>query len=167
MHQFEGFFALLIAILPDLSHWIYLTTYATGEIKEAVKLFIRGDAEALQELTGGKVTTYSQFVSEAVYTRTRPPEGPKKDNWNENLDNVAWLIKRMAERYTDGIVEYNAYKHGIRVMTGESLIDIGMPVQEGISCGSFLHKASKDSLSYLVIEDEVFQILRNVATNQT
>ncbi len=167
MHQFEGFFALLMAIFNKLPHWIYLTTYATGEIKNAVKLFIKGDAEALQELTGGKATTYSQFVSEAVYTRFHPPDSPKKDHWNENLDNVAWLIIRMAERYSAGISEYNAYKHGLRVVTGESLFQAGMQDKEGKPVGPFLHMASKDSLSYLTIQDEAFQILHNMATNET
>ncbi len=34
MHQFESFFALLIAVFQKLPHWLYLTTYKTGEIKK-------------------------------------------------------------------------------------------------------------------------------------
>jgi hypothetical protein len=50
MHQFEGFFALLIAIFKDLPHWIYLTAYHTSQIADAIHQFIKGD---IKTLTGG------------------------------------------------------------------------------------------------------------------
>jgi hypothetical protein len=47
MHQFEGFFALLIAIFQEQLDWIYLTDYTTGEMKHAIELYIAGDINAL------------------------------------------------------------------------------------------------------------------------
>ena len=52
MHQFEGFFALLLAVFQKLPHWLYLTLYETREIKQAIKQYLAGDVSAATTLSG-------------------------------------------------------------------------------------------------------------------
>ncbi len=137
-HQFEAFFALMMAAFQDKPHWLYLTDYKNEQVKAAVERFLVGDVASL---TGGAITTERDFVVRAIY------EGwtPRRPDWDTNLDNHWWLLQRMAMRYlaAAGAAEYNAYKHGVRVMTGPSFWSLGdddapLIVQE-----------SPDSISYL------------------
>jgi hypothetical protein len=160
MHQFEGFFALLIAIFQDQPHWIYLTDYTTWEMKEAIKLFIAGRTN-IKTLTNSKVTTEREFVTEAVYATYQPHEEMQKDMWDANLDNIAWLIRRMAERYIAGS-EYNAYKHGLRVMTGQSYFGLRLENPPGNPVGPLrILASSDDSLSYLELKEQVIELPEN------
>ena len=73
MHQFEGFFALLIAAFQEQPDWIYLTDYDTREIKEAITLYIAGPTN-ITRLTNNKVASEPEFITNAVYTTVKSPK---------------------------------------------------------------------------------------------
>lgn len=143
-HQFEAFFALLIAIFQDLPHWLYLTTYPVGEIRQRVKAYLERDVSTL---TNGLLSTLDDFLNWAIYAGFLSTEKDKIENWQANLHNIDWLLTRIGRKYLEGS-EYNAYKHGLRVMTGPSYFRFrpsGSPTG-GISF------TSDDSLKFLEIE---------------
>jgi hypothetical protein len=159
MHQFEGFFALLIAVFQEQPDWIYLTDYTTWEMKDAIKLYIAADTIAgrdnIKTLTNNKVATEREFISYAIYATYKPHGEEQDDSWDTNLDNIAWLIRHMAERYIAGS-EYNAYKHGLRVMTGQSSFGLRLENPPGTPVGPLrILASSKDSLSYLEMKEQV------------
>jgi hypothetical protein len=165
MHQFEGFFALLIAIFKGLPHWIYLTTYHTSQIADAIHQFIEKD---IKTLTGEIAKNDREFVSMAVYATYEPQEGSFKEQWGENLDNIAWLIRHMAERYMESKAEYNSYKHGLRVMTGESSFGKALNGPDGTPVGpSRIIAYSEDAFGYLEFEEGVVQTIQHPTTQQT
>lgn len=93
------------------------------------------------------VKTDREFVAMAVYASYEPQEEAAKEQWDENLDTVAWLIRRMAEKYMDGKGAYNSYKHGLRVMTGESWLKIATQDQEGTHIIPFLYVVMDGSVT--------------------
>lgn len=123
-HQFEAFFALLVALFQPLPHWLYLTTYTTQEFKTKVEQYLAGD---ILGLTNGVLSDRHEFINQTIYTNFIPPDCMATGNaeedeacrakWRDNLDNIAWLLERLARKYVDG-AEYNGYKHGLRVMAG-------------------------------------------------
>ncbi len=147
MHQFEGFFALLLAIFQELPHWLYLTTYKTGEIKKAVQNFLDGH---IKTITNDKVGNKKDFIIHAVYAGF-----PLSDeNREPTLENIQWFLERLAERYLEA-VEYNAYKHGLRVLTGPSQFSIRLNDANGVPRGpAYVLGASSDAFSFLELEDK-------------
>jgi hypothetical protein len=151
MHQFESFFALLVACFDELPDWLYLRTYTTEEIKTAIQNYVDGNISAI---TNGAASTSEQFIIHAVYTEYYSNELRENKQWNESIDGIDWFIKRTAKRYLEAI-EYNAYKHGLRVLTGHSRLKVwlndaaGNPQGQGIIMGD-----SKDSLSFPELEDK-------------
>jgi len=117
-HQFEAFFAVLIALFQDLPHWLYLTTYTSREIKEKVNAFLDGD---LKKVSNGLVNNSNDFINSAVYAGFMSDNESIAQKWQENIDNIFWFITRVARKYIEG-TEYNAYKHGLRVITGPTFI---------------------------------------------
>ena len=165
IHQFEGFFALLIAAFQKLPDWVYLTAYTNEEMNNNINLYIAGK---IKDLTGGKIETDREFILNAVYTTYTPQGEAQEEQWNINLDNITWLIKHMAERYVKSKVEYNSYKHGLRVMTGESAFGFRREEPSGNSVGPYFPIAySKDSLSFLQFKDQTIQTLLDPKTNMT
>lgn len=152
MHQFEAFFALLLAAFQKLPHWLYLTTYGTTEIKTAIQDYVDGNISAV---TSGAVNTVEDFVIYAVYAGFSPNEQNKDGQWKESLEAIDWFIKRAGKRYLDASSEYNGYKHGLRVLTGHSRLamwpndDNGNPQGQGFVIGD-----SEDSISFLALEDK-------------
>lgn len=144
-HQFEAFFALLIAVYQELPHWLFLTTYSNREIKNKIKSFLEGD---MKELTNGQMDTVNEFLQWSVYAKFISSEEQHSQNWQTNLDNIAWLLNRMSKKYLDGS-EYNAYKHGLRVMTGPSSLKIH--ANDNPEGGTVLF-SSNDSLRFLEVE---------------
>jgi hypothetical protein len=141
MQQFEALFALILAQFSPLPHWVYLTEYTTREFKTAVERLLADDYAAL---THGNVTDGRDFVTITVYAFQRP-EG---EEWDRNLDNHVWLLKRMGERYLKAGDEYNSYKHGVRVIsgpTGWSLGDSENPI---------IDVKSEHSVSYLESQED-------------
>lgn len=114
LHQFEVLFALMIAIYQDLPHWLFLTKYKTQELKEKIQAFLDGD---LTKLSMNKADNNLTFLNQAIYSGFMTQDEEKKSKWNDSLSNINWILRRIAEKYMKG-AEYNAYKHGLRVMTG-------------------------------------------------
>jgi len=152
-HQLEAFFALVLAAFQDKPHWLFLTEYTNAKIKTSVDHLLAGDIAAL---TSGMVTNERDFVTWAVYEGHRPDAS----EWDTNLDNHWWILQRMAKRYRDAAdgAEYNAYKHGLRVMMGPSFWSLGDPDAPLIS------NESPDSVTYLDMKrtDEGYLELRQV-----
>jgi hypothetical protein len=152
MHQFEGFFALLLTVFQKLSHWLYLTTYGTTEIKTAIQNYVDGN---ISSVTSGAVSTVEDFIIHAVYAGFSPDEQDKDGNWKESVEVIDWFIKRAGKRYLEASSEYNGYKHGLRVLTGHSRLSIWPTDVTGNPHGQgFTMSDSEDSLSFLALEDK-------------
>jgi hypothetical protein len=162
--RFEGFFALLIALFKDLPHWIYLTAYHSAEIANAIHQFINRD---IQALTDGMAKNDREFVSMAVYATYEPQEAIAKEEWDVNLDNIAWLIRHMAEKYMASRDEYNSYKHGLRAMTGESSLGMALnnPAGQPGPLRTVAH--SLDAFHYLELVEGTVQTLQDPETKET
>ncbi len=147
LHQCETFFALLIAPFQPLQHWLYLTIYETKEIKQAVEQII---ANKIGDITGGRITTIQDFIKVAVYMEVMATEPQFASRWDENIDNVAWLVTRIGEFFLKYDRAYNSYKHGLRVMTGLHRLSIGLQNADGTIKGPMhVIQASEDSVTYL------------------
>ncbi len=148
MHQFECFFALLLAMFQKLPHWLYLTTYQPGEIKHAVQKFLEGHIKAI---TNDLVDTKMDFIVHAVYA-----EFPLSDTSREaTLDNLVWFLERLGEKYLEAVDEYNSYKHGLRVLTGPSQFSLRLNDANGVPHGpAYVLGASEDAFSFLELEDK-------------
>ena len=147
MHQFEGLFALLLAPFQELPDWLYLTTYKTGQIKQAVQNFLDRQIKAI---TQDKVDNKKDFIIHAVYAGF-----PLSDeNREATLENITWFLERQAKRYLEA-VEYNAYKHGLRVLTGPSHFSLRLNDANGVPHGpAYVLGASEDAFSFLELEDK-------------
>jgi len=119
LHQFESFFAILIARFQELPHWIYLSTYSTGEIKEKAKLFVEGEFGGL---SGGLASDRDGFLRLAVYNGLGADDADQ-NSWRTTFENLWWLICRMARKYL-AATEYNSYKHGLRMMSATSCLAV-------------------------------------------
>ena len=154
-HQFEAFFALLIAVFQPLPHWLFLTTYTTQEFKTKVQQYLDND---IAGLTNGNTTDRREFIFRAVYSEFVLPEltmtgeaeedEKKREKSNLNLDNIAWLVTRMAQKYLDG-AEYNGYKHGLRVMAGPTFLQFYTEDENGEPQSLIHNSAPEDALRYL------------------
>src|SRR2546426_1696834 len=71
-HQFECFFALLLAVFQRQSHWIYLNQYPPGEIRRKAHEFLMRDIAAL---TNGAVDNVKEFLVWSVYNGGHVPIG--------------------------------------------------------------------------------------------
>lgn len=147
LHQCESFFALLIAPFQPLPHWLYLTTYETKEIKQAVELILAGK---ISELTGGIIPTMQDFIKVAVYSEVTSADPQLAGRWDENIDNVAWLVIQIGKFFFKYDRAYNSYKHGLRVMTGPHQVSIGRQGPDGTVPGPMhIIQSSEDSVTYL------------------
>lgn len=147
MHQAEALFALMFALSQGLPHWLYLSTYKTIEIKEGICDFIK---EAIEKITFGKLKTLKEYIDYSIYFNFKPLDEKKAKNWDKNIENAIWLLKRIGERYLEAD-EYNAYKHGLRVFTGETAIFVSPSDSPGKKT-CLAH--SKNSFNYLQIKDK-------------
>lgn len=147
LHQCETFFALLIALFQPLPHWLYLTIYETKEIKQAVEQIVTNN---IGDVTGGSITNIQDFIKVAVYREAMAADPQLASRWDENIDNVAWLVKRIGEFFLKYDRAYNSYKHGLRVMTGPHQLSIGLQNPDGTIRGPMqVIQASEDSVTYL------------------
>lgn len=115
-HQFESFFAMLVAPFQRLPHWIFLNTYSTGMIKEKARQFIAGDFKAL---SNGMAQDRDVFLRHAVYNNI----SGEQSSLGPTFENIWWIVYRMAEKYSSAD-EYNSYKHGLRMMSTTSTLAI-------------------------------------------
>lgn len=151
MHQFESFFALLMAYFHDLPDWLYLRTYTTDEIKTAIKYYVAGNISAA---THGAISTKEQFIICAVYSEYYSDALKENNQWSESIDSIDWFIRRAGERYLEA-AEYNAYKHGLRVLTGHSRLTLQLNDANGNPQGQgFILGDSEDSLFFPELEDK-------------
>jgi hypothetical protein len=150
LHQFEGFFALLMAVFQPLPHWVYLTAYGPGDVEKFAKLFSN---DLIEELTGGAVHSQHEFIQVAVYSEIVATDPELASRWDENLANASWLISVMADFYLEYLDAYNAYKHGLRLITGYSYFGLAPHGADGSPQGPLrvLH-ASDDSVHYFTRE---------------
>lgn len=147
LHQCESFFALLVALFQPLPHWLYLTTYETKEIKQAVERIV---ARRIEAVTNGAISTTCEFISVTVYTEVMTADPELAGRWEENLDNAAWLIERIGIYFLRYDRVCNSYKHGLRVMTGPHRVGIAPQGWDGAVQGPMrVIQASEDSLTYL------------------
>jgi len=147
LHQCETFFALLVAPFQPLPHWLYLTTYETKEIKQAVELILAGK---INELTSGIITTVQDFIKVALYSEVTPTDPQLANRWDENIDNVAWLVAQIGKFFFKYDRAYNSYKHGLRVMTGPHQVSIGRQSPNSTIAGPMhIIQSSEDSVTYL------------------
>jgi hypothetical protein len=147
LHQCETFFALLIAPFQPLPHWLYLTIYETKEIKQAVEQIV---ANKIDDVTGGRATTIQDFIKVAVYREVIAADPQLASHWDENIDNAAWLVKRIGKFFLKYDRAYNSYKHGLRVMTGPHQLSIGLQNPDGTTKAPMhVIQASEDSVTYL------------------
>jgi hypothetical protein len=147
LHQCETFFALLIALFQPLPHWIFLTTYETSDIKQAVEYII---ADQIDELTGGEISNIRDFIQIAIYHGSKSADPELANKWDENIDNAAWLIKRIGEYFLMYDRAYNSYKHGLRVMLGPHQLKIGLNNPDGTLAGPMhIIQQSGDAVMYL------------------
>lgn len=117
LHQFECFFALLLAVFQDMPHWVYLNEYRPGAIRQKARDFLSRD---IASLTNESVRDLDEFLLWAVYMGYGfLPNSEAHEKWLENLRGLEWMFDRLAAKYIEGI-EYNAYKHGLRLLTGPS-----------------------------------------------
>src|SRR5207237_563560 len=119
---------------------------------KASKAFVNGDVSALSD---GRATTMDAFLEVAVYSGMKPT-GPviSADRWRENLGNIAWMLQRVARRYATAAAyggEYNAFKHGLRVLTGTSEIRISATPD---SAAEHVLAQSEDSLRFLELKTD-------------
>ena len=117
-HQIEGLLALLLAEYQSRPHWVYLTSYGNFEMKNAARLIT---AERYEEISHGVHKTGLQFVRASVYAGWKF-DGPDENKaWLESLNDIEWFIKYCAQAFLAGS-EYNAYKHGLRVVSGAAAL---------------------------------------------
>jgi hypothetical protein len=147
LHQCETFFALLIALYQPLPHWVYLTTYRNEEIKQGVEQIL---ARQISKLTAGAVAKMRDFIKLSVYGDVMPADPERASRWEENLDNAAWLVKRIGDFYLEYDHAYNSYKHGLRVMTVPHWLGIAPENPDGTVQGPMrIIQSSEDALTYL------------------
>ena len=146
-HQFEAFLALILAWFQELPHWLYLSTYETKEIKEAAKNIIDGRFDLASK---GIASNEDEFIRLGIYSGFDLAEEEEKTKWKEKRKRTAKLLKQLAQRYLDA-VEYNSYKHGLRVMTNKSEFAItpdNHPEQV------LYYAKSDDAISFLELEKD-------------
>lgn len=171
-HQFEACFSLMLAPFQPLPHWLFLTTYKTAELLDAARAFVGGDVKAL---TQGRLESVGRFLEVAIYADQKPPDEEAKMKWPENLETIHWMLRSAAERYVKAAAfggEYNAYKHGLRVLTGTSefIVSSSPDMADAMTLAQ-----SPDSLTFLELaphgdgEKQVFEVVRHfnpVESNQ-
>jgi hypothetical protein len=146
--QFESLFSLLIAEFQDQPHWIYLNNYTPREIKSKIESFIKGDFTAL---TNGLIDNKYDFIDRAVYSKRIKLDENLRNNWKLNLHNADFVLRTIAAKYLEKAIEYNGYKHGLRLsrVVESKLYIPGMPAM-----------VSDQTIGYLdIAEDEDEKVL--------
>lgn len=106
---FEALFALLMAPFQPNPHCVYMIQYRTDKLKEQIDAYLNND---IASITSNRLQTKLEFLDSSVYSGFRPHESP--ETWGNNLESLAWHLDHLAHKYV-GALEYNSYKHGLRV----------------------------------------------------
>jgi hypothetical protein len=120
LHQFEALFALLLAGFQDLPHWVFLTEYRPGEIKTKAQAYLDHQYQAI---SGGVCEERNGFIIRSVYPGIAVPSG-MESTFRDSVNDIGWLVEEAAKRYLCS-PEYNAYKHGLRVLPGAATLKFG------------------------------------------
>lgn len=150
---FEAVFALLMAPFQPNPHCVYMSQYSSRVLKKQVDAYLRGD---IASITVNKAQTKAELLDISVYSGFKPDESP--ETWGDNLESLAWFVDRMAHKY-EGALEYNAYKHGLRVAyRGPSSFKISSN-----DAAATAQWESEDALWFLeVVGEEERQVLKQV-----
>jgi hypothetical protein len=87
-HQFESFFAMLMARFQKLPHWIYLNTYSTADIKTKARHFVEN---RFNELSGGTAPDGHSFLRQAIYNGLESHDA-NPESWVQTFENLRWRI---------------------------------------------------------------------------
>ena len=110
-------------------------------MKKAAKLIAAGDYGGI---TNQMHKSASEVITAAVYAGWRPDDGKTNVDWQASLNDIEWFVRHCAEYFVAG-GEYNAYKHGLRVVTGS--MTLGVAARGDTEVRSVV--SMKHSLSYL------------------
>src|SRR5260370_988382 len=111
MHQFEGFFALLLAVFQGIPHWLYLTLYETKEIKQAVEHYLAGNITAV---TNGALSTVEDFITRTVYAGFSPEARLGNSQWDESIECIDWMLKHESPEHMRTIFINKDELHALR-----------------------------------------------------
>jgi hypothetical protein len=146
-HQTEAMIAFLLCEFENRPDWVYLTSYGNTEMKNAAKAILEKD---FGSLTNGLVKTEVEFVKSAVFANLDLSSGTTSEAWEQSVQDIAWLLEHVAERFIAGH-EYNAYKHGLRVVSGPA----GLNTWSETAPNSVRSLISMDhAISYLEISED-------------
>ena len=140
MQQFEASFALFVADFAHTPACAYLADYENRDLRALVKSFIGG--KGLGETYISERSERS-LVQRGIYRDSIPQDNESASKWNENIDNIIWLIRRVGERFIESS-EYNSYKHGLRVATGASYVTFAIDGR-----ATAIRHASEHAVSHL------------------
>jgi hypothetical protein len=121
LHQFEVLFALMLAEFQPLPHWVYLTEYQTRDIKKKAQGYLDHDYDLV---SAGVCHNQFDLIARAVYPGVVPMTDIEP-NLRDSIADIGWLIEAGAKRYLSS-PEYNAYKHGLRVIPGAMTLMVGL-----------------------------------------
>lgn len=144
--QTEALFALVAAAFQHSPHWLYLSRYRYEELREKIKQYVAGDYSAF---SGIATATMEKVVNWAIYANCSPASEKEQAEWPNNLSKIDRILRKAGNRYLEGN-EYNAYKHGVRILTGKH----GRSFSKKGEALPFLTVESKDSVSYLDVRQD-------------
>jgi hypothetical protein len=158
-HQTEAMIAFLLCEYQNRPDWVYLTTYANAEMKNAAKAISSGD---FASITGDTAKDARAFVKEAVFATWDLSLAEADEAWGQSIDDIAWLLQSVCERFVEGH-EYNAYKHGLRVISGSA----GLALAPFGSCAFKPIIRMPHAMTYLEISEESAGYVGSEVTKET
>jgi hypothetical protein len=158
-HQTETMIAFLLCEYQTRPDWVYLTSYGNPEMKTAAKAISSGD---FSSITGGSAGTASAFIKAAVFAKWDFSGAENADVWEQSVDDIAWLLRHVSERFIDGH-EYNAYKHGLRVVSGSA----GLAVAPSGTSAFKQILGMAHAVTYLEVGEETTGYVGNRVTKET
>jgi hypothetical protein len=141
-HQCEALLALILASYQDGPAWVYLSTYGTKEIKDAAQSLVDRD---VAKLSRGAHESLAEVLAAAIYAGCKPDSDEAA--FSQSISDIGWFLEQYADSYLKG-AEYNAYKHGLRVVSGAARLG-AKSSEPGAQMKTVI--AMKHSLSFLEI----------------
>lgn len=145
---FEALFAFLLAPFQPELHWVFLSQYSTQALKEKINVYLNNKVTAL---TGEKLQTQEEFLEQALFNEFRA--GESKERWARNLENIRLIFGHLCRRYLAG-GEYNAYKHGVRIILGPSYFSLSPTDEPDL----VLEWESDNSVKFLEIDRKMGEL---------
>lgn len=139
--QFETVFALLLAPFQNMAHWVFLTEYETRWLKNKAQQFLDND---FASLTDGICTGANEFFAHALYGNLI--DADETNGWAHSILGIQQLLETSARRYLNG-QEYNAYKHGTRLVLSKAGFTIAAGSEAEVS------RYANNAFHYLQVGD--------------